>query len=183
MTQRQLSEPIVVSWGKRVGWSKSRLDSFASHVGKGTVKTGPTGALPLRIPRATVFTPHRPREWQSAIVPRYARRAAEVNATVIATYLAGTNTRRIRGALDPLLKAAPLSKSAVSRVVATLREGLEAWMTRSLAEVDGIVLYLDAIALRVPPPRSAPEGHPGAASIAACPIVPWAGSIPGPALP
>jgi len=39
---------------------------------------------------------------------------------VVATYLAGGNTRRIRGALQPLLKAAPLSKSAVSRVVATL---------------------------------------------------------------
>jgi transposase-like protein len=51
--------------------------------------------------------------------------------------------------LAPLLKGAPLSKSAVSRVVATLRESLQTWMTRSLADVDGIVLYLDAIALRV----------------------------------
>ena len=111
--------------------------------------TGPTGALPLTVPRATIFTSTGSREWQSAIVPRYARRAGEVNAAVIATYLAGTNTRRIRGALAPLLKAAPLSKSAVSRVVATLRESLQVWMTCSLAEVDGIVLYLDAIALRV----------------------------------
>jgi hypothetical protein len=36
----------------------------------------------------------------------------EVNEAVVATYLAGRNTRRIRGALQPLLKAAPLSKSA-----------------------------------------------------------------------
>jgi hypothetical protein len=32
------------------------------------------------------------------------------------------NTRRIRGALQPLLKAAPLSKSAVSHVIATLKQ-------------------------------------------------------------
>jgi hypothetical protein len=53
-----------------------------------------------------------------------------VNEAVIATYLAGGNTRRIRSALQPLLKAAPLSRSAVSRVVATLKDGLEAWWPR-----------------------------------------------------
>jgi transposase-like protein len=73
----------------------------------------------------------------------------EVNEAVIATYLAGGNTRRIRGALQPLLKAAPLSKSAVSRVIATLKDGLEAWRTRSLADLDVIYVYLDGFALRV----------------------------------
>jgi transposase-like protein len=116
---------------------------------KARTVTGSTGPLLLTLPRATLFGAAGPREWQSAIVPRYARRAAEVNATVVATYLAGTNTRRIRGALAPLLKGAPLSKSAVSRVVATLREDLQTWMSRSLVDVDGVVVYLDAIALRV----------------------------------
>lgn len=111
--------------------------------------TGPTGPLTLTLPRATVVGASGRREWQSMLAPRYARRAGEVNAAVVATYLAGTNTRRIRGALAPLLKGAPLSKSAVSRVVATLRESMQAWMTRSLADIDGIVVYLDAIALRV----------------------------------
>jgi putative transposase len=65
----------------------------------------------------------------------------EVNEAVIATYLAGGNTRRIRGALPPLLKAAPLSKSAVSRVIATLKDGLEA--------LDVIYVYIEGFALRV----------------------------------
>jgi transposase-like protein len=116
---------------------------------KARMLAGPTGLLPLTLPRATIVGPAGAHEWRSAIVPRYARRAPEVNAAVVATYLAGTNTRRIRGALAPLLKSAPLSKSAVSRVVATLRESLQTWMNRSLADVDGIVVYLDAIALRV----------------------------------
>src|SRR5438093_13012546 len=79
----------------------------------------------------------------------------EVNEAVVATYLAGGNTRRIRGALQPLLKAAPLSKSAVSRVIATLKDGLEAWRTHSLADLDIIYVYLDGFALRV---RSAGKG-------------------------
>jgi putative transposase len=78
-------------------------------------------------------------------VPRYHRRMPEVNEAIVATYLAGGNTRRIRGALQPLLKAAPLSKSAVSRVIATRKDGLEAWRTRSLADLDVIYVYLDGL--------------------------------------
>jgi putative transposase len=98
---------------------------------------------------ATLFRAAGVKEWRSTIVPRYQRRMAEANEAVIATYLAGGNTRRIRGAFQPLLKAAPLSKSAVSRVVATLKDGLGAWRTRSLGDLDIIYVYLDGFALRV----------------------------------
>jgi len=111
--------------------------------------TGPTGPLALTLPRATVAGPGREQEWASSIVPRYQRRMREVNEAVIGTYLAGGNQRRIRGALHPLLKAAPLSKSAVSRIVATLKDGLTAWTRRPLADVDLVYLYLDAVCLRV----------------------------------
>src|SRR5438876_8688849 len=109
--------------------------------------TGPTGPLVLTLPRATLFSGAK--EWTSTIVPRYQRRMPHVNEAVVATYLAGGNTRRIRGALQPLLKAAPLSKSAVSRIIAALKDGLEKWRTRSLADLDVIYVYLDAFALRV----------------------------------
>jgi putative transposase len=111
--------------------------------------SGPTGPVVLTVPRATLFNPTGAKEWTSTIVPRYERRMPEVNEAVIATYLAGGNTRRIRGALRPLLRAAPLSKSAVSRVIATLKDGLEEWRTRSLADLDVIYVYLDGFALRV----------------------------------
>ena len=114
---------------------------------KARTLTGPTGPVPLTLPRARLFAGAE--EWTSRIVPRYQRRMPEVNEAVVATYLAGGNTRRIRGALQPLLKAAPLSKSAVSRVIATLKDGLETWRTRSLAELDVIYVYLDGFALRV----------------------------------
>src|SRR5207302_3484882 len=108
--------------------------------------TGPSGPVVLTVPRARLFGAT---EWTSTILPRYQRRLRAVNEAVIATYLAGGNTRRIRGALQPLLKDAPLSKSAVSRVVGTLKTELAAWQTRSLADVDAVYLYLDAFALRV----------------------------------
>ncbi len=67
--------------------------------------TGPSGPLALSVPRAMLFGA---REWTSTLLPRYQRRLPEVNEAIAATYLAGGNTRRIRGALQPLLKAAPL---------------------------------------------------------------------------
>src|SRR3990172_7249152 len=111
--------------------------------------TGPTGPLALTVPRASLFSATGAQEWTSHLLPRYQRRLPEVNETVLATYLAGANSRRLRGALRPLLKAAPLSKSAVSRVVATLKAEVEAWRPRSLADLDVLGLYLDAVALRV----------------------------------
>jgi putative transposase len=112
--------------------------------------TGPTGPLELAMPRARLRDASgEAHEWRSQLVPRYERRMPEINAAIASVYLSGSNTRRIRGALAPLLKAAPLSKSAVSRIVATLRQGLEAWQQRSLADVELAYLYLDAIALRV----------------------------------
>ncbi len=111
--------------------------------------TGPTGPLALTLPRATVVTTDGGREWASRLVPRYQRRLGEVNEAVIGTYLAGGNQRRIRRALQPLLKAAPLSKSAVSRIVASLKDGLTTWTTRPLADIDLVYLYLDALCLRV----------------------------------
>ena len=116
---------------------------------KARTLTGPTGPLALTLPRGTLFAAAGEQEWTSTLLPRYQRRVREVNEAVVGTYLAGGNTRRIRRALQPLLKAAPLSKSAVSRVVATLKDGLAEWLARSLAELDIVYLYLDALALRV----------------------------------
>ena len=135
-----LGAPRYARCGSRCGYRNGT---------KPRMLTGPTGPLALTVPRATVVTPTGAREWASTLLPRYQRRLREVNEAVVATYLAGGNTRRLRGALSPLLKAAPLSKSAVSRIVGTLKVELEAWRTRSLAPLDIVGLYLDALALRV----------------------------------
>jgi len=112
--------------------------------------TGPTGHVELTIPRGRL---HRDdgstEEWSSTVVPRYQRRMREINEAVAGVYLSGGNTRRIRGALRPLLKDAPLSKSAVSRIVGTLRVDWERWRQQSLSELKVVYLYMDAIALKV----------------------------------
>jgi hypothetical protein len=69
---------------------------------KARTLTGPTGPVALSVPRATLFNVPGAKEWTSAIIPRYQRRMPEVNEGVVATYRAGGNTRRIRGALQRL---------------------------------------------------------------------------------
>ncbi len=52
---------------------------------------------------------------------------------ILGLYLAGANTRRVRGALAPLLRDAPMSKDAVSRLVGRLADDFKAWSERDLA--------------------------------------------------
>src|SRR3989441_743504 len=108
------------------------------------------GAVGVAVPRARCLTPDgNEREWQSQLLPRYRRSTPEVEQAVLGMYLSGGNTRRIRAALSPLLAQAPLSKSAVSRLVARLEEGYQAWQKRDLAAERIVYLYLDAIYLKV----------------------------------
>ena len=83
------------------------------------------------------------REWRSRIIPRYQRRTERVDEAILGVYLSGTNTRRLRGALAPLLRGAPLSKDAVSRLVGRLREDFAAWAQRDLGELKIRYLFLD----------------------------------------
>ena len=105
-----------------------------------------SGAVKLAVPRARlVNSDGDEREWRSELLPRYRRSSPEVEQAVLGVYLSGGNTRRIRGALRPLLSGAPLSKSAVSRLVSRLEESYEHWCQRDLAEDRIVYLYLDAI--------------------------------------
>jgi transposase-like protein len=105
-----------------------------------------TGTVQLAVPRGRlVLSDGSEREWHSQLVPRYRRSSAEVEQSVLNVYLSGSNTRRIRGALEPLLSGAALSKSAVSRLVLRLEESYRLWQRRDLTEEKVLYLYLDAI--------------------------------------
>ena len=121
------------------------------HAARERTLTTSSGATALTVPRARLFDEPgaATQEWHSQLLPRYHRRSRAVDETVLGAYLAGTNTRRMQRALQPLLKGAPLSKSAVSRVMRTLRESFEAWRTRPLDSEPIAYLFLDGIAVKV----------------------------------
>jgi transposase-like protein len=104
------------------------------------------GKTDFMMPRAVLFNGA---EWQSTMVPRYSRRAREVDVALLGLYFGGVNTRKVKQAIRPLLRNAPLSKSAVSRVIVRLKEYFEGWRRRSLADEDIRYLYFDATYVRV----------------------------------
>src|ERR1700674_1652223 len=106
-----------------------------------TTSLGPTT---FAMPRARVRTAAgATAEWQSALVPRYQRCSERVDEAILGVYLSGTNTRRIKGALAPLLRGGPLSKDAVSRLVGRLADDFETWRRRDLAEDQIQYLLMD----------------------------------------
>jgi putative transposase len=108
------------------------------------------GARTLQVPRGRVVEGDgSTREFQSEVVPRYARRTRKVDEAILGAYLAGANTRRIRKVLEPLLGTEHLSKSAVSRVAARLKEQFVQWSERDLSEDRYAVLFLDGFHLKV----------------------------------
>jgi transposase-like protein len=102
------------------------------------------GPATFAMPRARIEQADGTRtEWRSETVRRYERRTTRVDEAILGVYLAGGNTRRIKGALAPLLKGGPLSKDAVSRLVGRLREDFETWRHRDLAEEDIRYVFMD----------------------------------------
>ena len=89
------------------------------------------GTRALTVPRARLHGPDGGvQEFQSTVVPRYARRTREVDDALLGCYFGGVNSRRIRTALKPLFGEAHFSKSAVSRVVARVKGLFTTWQER-----------------------------------------------------
>ena len=108
------------------------------------------GTRTLTVPRARLRDEAGPpSEFQSTVLPRYARRTREVDDALLGCYFGGVNSRRIRRALQPLLGEAHLSKSAVSRVVARVKQQFVVWQQRPLTDERYAVVFLDGIHLRV----------------------------------
>ena len=144
LAEAELSEVLAAlpyeRKGERRGYRNGKRERWMS--------TG-LGATVIELPRARLSGGGEEKEWRSRFIERYQRRAPSVDSALLGCYLSGANGRRIRGALSPLLRGAPLSKSAISRVVGRLGALFSEWRKRSLKAESVVFLYLDAIALRV----------------------------------
>jgi transposase-like protein len=108
------------------------------------------GKAQFHMPRAKLFVDNGGEvEWQSTIIPRYSRRCRQVDAALLGLYFGGVNTRKIKQALRPMLRNAPISKSTVSRLIVQLKEYFEAWRKRSLVGQIMRYVYFDGICVRV----------------------------------
>ena len=110
---------------------------------------GTFGAVTVLLPRARLFDGDgQESEWKSQVIPSYRRLTKGAEALVANTYLAGTNTRRVRRALAGLF-GGKVGKDAVSRAWRKVKTDWEAWQGRDLSGEDTVRLILDGTGVRV----------------------------------
>jgi transposase-like protein len=129
-------EPRVAVVGHRHGHrSRSLMGTF--------------GRIEIAMPRARVNGPDgKTTEWNSQVLRAYQRRTLAADALIASTYLAGTNTRRVRRALKALFGGA-VSKDTVSRVWRKVKADWDAWNARPLTDEPIVRLILDGTVVNV----------------------------------
>ena len=111
--------------------------------------TGTFGKTEISVPRARLERADgKTTEWKSQALRAYQRRTVAADAVIAGTYLAGTNTRRVRRALAALFGGA-IGKDTVSRVWRKVKSDWDAWNARPLADEPIVRLILDGTVVRV----------------------------------
>jgi putative transposase len=110
---------------------------------------GTFGPTTVSVPRARlVEADGTTREWRNRTLPAYKRLTRRAEALIAGTYLAGTNTRRVRRALGTLFGGA-VGKDTVSRAWRKVQADWEAWQKRDLSQDDIVRVILDGTVVKV----------------------------------
>ena len=113
--------------------------------------TGTFGKTQISVPRARLACEGedgKTREWKSPSLRAYQRRTKAADALIASAYLSGTNTRRVRRALQSVFAGA-IGKDVVSRTWRKVKGDWDLWNARTLAEEPIVRLILDGTVVRV----------------------------------
>ena len=151
MLEEELSEALSrPRYGRRKPGEDEAAPSVVGvrHGHRERTLTGTFGKTRIAVPRARLTEDGKTREWRSGSLRAYQRRTRAADALIAGAYLAGTNTRRVRRALNAVF-AGPVGKDVVSRVWRKTKGDWDAWNARSLAEQPIVRLILDGTVARV----------------------------------
>src|SRR5512135_2442139 len=110
---------------------------------------GTFGPTTVSLPRARVQgAGGQEREWRSQALRAYKRLTQRAEALIAGVYLAGTNTRRVRRALQGLFGGA-VGKDTVIRAWHRVQGDWQAWQKRDLAGDAIVRLILDGTVVKV----------------------------------
>jgi transposase-like protein len=155
--ETMLEEELDVALSRpRYGRRKAPADGSAAvplvgcrHGHRKRALTGTFGKTEIAVPRARIMGEDgKTREWKSQSLPAYQRRTKAADALIAGAYLAGTNTRRVRRALQAVF-AGEVGKDVVSRTWRKVKGDWDAWNARPLTDEPIIRLILDGTVVRV----------------------------------
>ena len=119
------------------------------HGHRARALTGTFGKTEISVPRARIVGEDgKTREWKNQSLRAYQRRTKAADALIASVYLAGTNTRRVRRALQSVFSG-PVGKDVVSRTWRKVKGDWDAWNARSLMDERIVRLILDGTVVRV----------------------------------
>ena len=152
MLEEELSDALSrPRYGRRKPGEEEAAPSVVGvrHGHRERTLTGTFGKTRIAVPRARLEGEDgKTREWRSGSLRAYQRRTRAADALIAGAYLSGTNTRRVRRALNAVF-AGPVGKDVVSRVWRKAKGDWDAWNARSLAEEPIVRLILDGTVARV----------------------------------
>ena len=105
--QQIVEEEVEAALGAKPSERVGSVRQGYRHGHRERTLTTSVGATTIAMPRARLQGADGSSEWQSRTVRRYERRTKRVDEAILGVYLSGTNTRRIKGALAPLLRGGP----------------------------------------------------------------------------
>ena len=142
-----LEEELSAALGRSRYGRSGRVSGYR-HGHRDRQLLGTFGAVTVSVPRARFAADDgKQEEWRSKALPAYQRRTLQAERLIADSYLAGTNTRRVRRALAALFGGA-IGKDTVSRVWRKVQSDWEAWQKRDLAGEDIVRLILDGTVVR-----------------------------------
>ena len=129
--------------------SEGRASVRATATAAGPITDRHVRPIEIAVPLARLTTADgKTTEWKSQTLRAYQRRTLAADALIASTYLAGTNTRRVRRALAALF-GGTVGKDTVSRTWRKVKSDWDAWHTRSLTGEPIVRLILDGTVVRV----------------------------------
>jgi transposase-like protein len=145
LLQRMLEEEVAAMLGRRRYARREGVDAapgYRNGYGKPRRLSVSVGTVTLRRPRVRGLA----ERFESQLLPLFKRRTEAVGQLLPRLYLHGLALGDFDLALRGLLgDGAPLSAASVARLKAGWQAEYELWRTRSLAELEPVILWVDGI--------------------------------------
>ena len=127
-----VAEEAQAALGGRARYQRSGAPKGYRNGHRHRQLVGTFGALTVSLPRVRLLDGDGgEKEWRSQTIQAYKRLTKRAEAIIANTYLAGTNTRRVRRALAGLF-GGKVGKDAVSRAWRKVKTDWESWQARDL---------------------------------------------------
>ena len=143
-----VAEEAQAALGGRARYQRSGAPKGYRNGHRHRQLVGTFGALTVSLPRVRLLDGDGgEKEWRSQTIQAYKRLTKRAEAIIANTYLAGTNTRRVRRALAGLF-GGKVGKDAVSRAWRKVKTDWESWQARDLSGEDIVRLILDGTGVK-----------------------------------